>query len=429
GVTFSLYEKGELDLQLNLDGWSIFPYSQFEFSEEICLTPPFPKTVAISNSRGKIRIIGTNEEAITIRLTKIIRTKTREKAELVSQKLYPIVISDDSQLLITSNRDEFPHQNIRLDFQLTLPRTLKVDIKNSYGLVRIEAVAEATVKNFHGRVEVEDISGNVKINNSYQGVTASRVGQNLTIKSRNSKVKVNQVGQAVLITHAYGAINLVGVQGPTTIEAHHSSLQAENLQALCQIETSYRPISLFQTRAALIATKNSVINIVQNRGKLEIRNSYGRLKIIDSQGDIQIRGKNLKVVIQDSGGENLDLLTSYRDVELRNITFTHSVNLDTAHNSIYLSLGKISGPLKINGKYTSIFFAWPPEMRVPLWVSNKGGKIIWKLEAKPQFFTTNGTSHLEAFGEEKTESEIKIQTSYGQVVISPKTTTQNSFYP
>ncbi|RLE01246.1 MAG: hypothetical protein DRJ11_10060 [Candidatus Aminicenantes bacterium] len=419
GIAFSLYEKGQLDLALHLDSWSIFPFPEYEFSEEIRLNPPFPETLALSNYRGKISLIGTDEEKVVIHLTKIIKAKTREEAQQIALQLHPLATINGSQLLVTSNRDEFSAPRVQTNFQLLIPRFLKVNLKNSYGLVRIEDVAAAIVNNPHGAVEATNIAGEVEINNSYKQVVVQNIGQKLTIKSRHSSVKVKQIGQSVLINHRYGPLYLDDIQGAITIEAHHSQVKGVNFHNFCQIETSYQPISLVNIQGAMIDTKNSNIQIIQNQGNLEILNSYGGLKIIDSQGNIQIRGKNLEVTIQDAQGDTLDLETSYRDVDLRRIAFQQQTNLELAHNSIYLAPQEIKGLLRINANYTRIFFVWPEELRVPLRIINQGGQIIWKLDLPPQLSITNGTSYLEAFLQEKNKEKIEIKTSYEKVIVSP----------
>lgn len=429
GITFSLYEKGELDLYLDIDGWSILAYHQFEFEEETQLTPPLPELIAISNSHGEIKIIGTEEENIQLRLTKIISAKNQEKALEVSQKLHPVINKGERDLLITTNRDEFSRRSFRTNFLIFVPRHLRVDVKNSYGLVRIINLAEVTLQNSHGPVEVEDIQGKVKISNSYKDVRIQNVNQDVIINSKHSEIKVKGASQAVVVNHSYGEIELSDIQGKVTVDAHHCEVKAENIGGQCQIESSYRPIIVFRGNGVSISSRNSAINIIQNQGPMEINNSYGRLRIVGSQGDIKVRGKNLKVTIQDSTGENLILTTSYREVDIRNCKFNNRVNLDTAHNSVYIALADILGPFRISGKYSHITFYWPENLKVPLKVWNKGGKITWKLPFKPHSLISNGTSQLEAFSDEKTPGEVEIKTSYGEVIIRPRLSNRLNIQP
>ncbi len=440
GLTYSLYEKGELDLYLDLDGWSIFAFHQYEFEEETTITPPLPELMAIGNSHGEIQIVGTEEDNIRLRLTKIIPAPNEEKASEIAQKLHSVINKrgkevegeeggEREELLISTNRDDLSRRSIRTNFLIFVPHHLRLDIKNSYGQVKITNVAEVTLQNSHGQVAVEDIMGKVKISNSYADVRAENIGEDLIVNSKHSEIEIKNANQTVLVNHSYGEVDLTDIRGPVTVEAHHCEVKAANIEGVCQIESSYRPIIISQSNGATISSRNSAIKIMQSQGPIEVNNSYGRLKIVDAQGDIKIKGKNLKVSIQDSKIENLYLSTSYRQIDLRNCEFSHQVELVTAHNSVSIAPAKILGPFNISGKYSQITFSWPENLKVPLRINNKGGKIIWELPSQPHSFISNGTSRLEAFLEEEAPGKVEINTSYGKVVISPPSGDQKDFLP
>ena len=66
---------------------------------------------------------------------------------------------------------------------------MAVHVVNAYGAVRIEGVAEATVRNRHGEVFVTDVSGACVLETSYEDVEVTRVAGECRVVNSNAEVR------------------------------------------------------------------------------------------------------------------------------------------------------------------------------------------------------------------------------------------------
>jgi len=128
GVFFYYAHEGKLNIEWGLDEFVFSGGEEFTFEESQVVEPPFPAKLKIINAHGKVEIQGMEDNKISITFQKKIWRKNKEQALAVSNKLKAQVTKDFSQILITTNREEFKRRNFETNFRITIPLNMDVEV-------------------------------------------------------------------------------------------------------------------------------------------------------------------------------------------------------------------------------------------------------------------------------------------------------------
>lgn len=415
GVFFYYAQTGKLDINWEVDGHFIFRFKEFTFEESQPIEPPFPPLLQINNAHGDIEIQGSEEGKIKILFQKIIWRKNEDQAKEVSDNLKMIIDKNESQLTISTNRDEFKRRNFKTNFRIIVPAGMEIEVKNSYGSVRASKVGKAKIINRHGKVTASDIKGNLTIQNSYQDVEAENVEADCQVESKHSTLFLNNIEGKTDIEHRYGKINLEDISRQVTIEGSHSEVFGQNVTGGIDVETSYKNITLLNVGPTKITNKHSLIEVDGTEGPLEINHQYGKIKLNNIQGNLSIEGKNVAVLGKTIVGKKIYISSSYQNIELTE--FSGETSISISHGEIILEPSLLTNPIKVEGQYADIKFYWPFKEKYPFEARAKNGEIKWNLPSKVDLQEENGTSTVKAFTQEKEKPSIFLSTSYATIRI------------
>jgi hypothetical protein len=415
GIIFYHAQTGRIWIEGEWDGGIFFGLDEFVYEETEEISPPLAPRLIIDNDNGQVEVQGSPQDFISITFEKRIYRRNQEQADEVAGKLDMIVQQDSEGIRISTNREDFRNRRFRTNFRLKVPEHLVVEVKNSYGEVRIFQVQQAAVRNPHGEVFVTDIAGELDIKNNYRDVEVEHVRADCFVDSHNCRVTVGKVEGNVEISHKYGKVYLEDIGRTVTVKGSNMEVFGHNISGLTDIQTSYRKVELEEVGPVKIDARNSRIEISGAEENVDIEATYGKVELFDIRGNLRVDGNNLEVYGDSIIGENIYVSTSYRKVELTR--FQGKTEIIQSNGNVGLEPLPLTHSIEVDGRYTDITFYWPSGDRYPIEARVKGGHIDWETSEALTREEENGFSVIKAFGQEKDQPSISLLTVYGSIRI------------
>lgn len=407
------------DLKIKIDEWDLdFPFrgESYQFEEHSIEAPA--DILEIINSHGSIQIEGSETGEIEIIFEKKVWRKNEQEAREIADRIKLLSTRDNQKLVLTTNRDSFRKKNFATSFRVRVPADTRIAIKNSYGLVRLARVKEVDLENRHGRVEIIEISGAVRVKNSYEKVSIMDVSGDCHLETRHSSARLSRIEGPVQLDCAHENLELFDLNNNLKIQSRHTRIKALRVAGPLEISGSYELISLNEIGSAVVRGHHSPLEIDGVRGNLDLETSYERVRISNLEGDLVLRAKSSRIGITGVRGGRLKIETSYEPVNLEN--FSGQLELKSKHSSLSLAPSSLDFPMRITTEYGNISFFWPESQTARLEASSRGGRISWQLSIPPDENTSNGTALVRAFSQATDRPEIKLSAAYGDIRILTK---------
>lgn len=119
----------------------------------------------------------------------------------------------------------------RLDFAVTLPQGLPVDIDDDSGWMKVANTGATLINDDSGSIEVRNVRGSVVIHDDSGSIEVDSVIGNLTIEDDSGEISVKNVNGSVAIDDDSGSIIVAKVAGSLHIRNDDSgSITAQNIR-------------------------------------------------------------------------------------------------------------------------------------------------------------------------------------------------------
>ena len=410
GVSFYYLE----DLRTRFEDWDIyFPFkgSSFLFEEQIT-EQPFP-VVEIINSHGSVQVEGTDSSEIIVILEKKVWQKDEDKAREIAEEIKLLKTREANRLVIATNRESFKKKKFTTNFRVKLPKETAVQVKNSFGAVRISGVEKVNLDNPQGQVELLEISGPVKVVNSYEKLSLIDIGGECQVETKHSSAILSRINGPVKIDCSHEALELFDLKSSLSLNSRHTRIKAARIAGPSEIAGSYEPITLNQSGPAVIKSHHSPVEIIILEGDLEVEATYEVIRIEKIYGNLKIKGKSSKIELDDLEAEKIQIENSYEPVKVKN--FRGQLDLHQKHADIILSPSSLDAPITVTNEYGNIDFYWPENQIARLEAETKGGEIHWELPFSPNQHLTNNKAIIKVFTEAENRPAIKLMTTYGHI--------------
>jgi hypothetical protein len=415
GIFFYHAKTGKIWIDWDWDEGIYFGQEEFVYEETEEITPPFPSSLHIINAHGHVEVEGADQDSISVLFEKRIFRRKQSQADETAENLRMTIDKDGTNILISTNREDFRKRRFRTNFKVVIPKDMAVNVRNSYGEVRVSQTGETEIKNPNGRVYAENITGNLIIKNSYKEVEVGNIYADCRIDSKNSTVIALDVEGNTNIDQRYGKIHLENIGQSATVNGSYAEVYAQNVMGSFDIRTSYKKIDLSEVGPVKIRANNSRIEIKGAKDSVDIENKYGKLELFDIEGDLRINGKNLEVFAHTIIGETIVISTSYRKVEL--VNFQGKTEITHSNGDVSLEPLSLSHPIEVKGRYTDIKFYWQAGWRHPIEARAKGGNVEWNVSEGLSHKEENGYEVIKAFETETDKPSILLNTTYGSIKI------------
>ncbi|GJQ62399.1 MAG: hypothetical protein SCALA702_14520 [Melioribacteraceae bacterium] len=229
------------------------------------------------------------------------------------------------------------YENISLRGTITIPENAKFTSDFRYGDIILTGLKnEIILKGKGNELKIFNCLNLKKIENAYGGVDLSDCGGDLRLNTRSDDVKVNFFEGNLTIDADYSDIKVSSVAGDLSIKSRSAEIRVENISGTAKIHSDYSDINL------------SSIAVLT-----EVKSRSGTL-LIDK-------------------GELHKVITSYMEIDLRNIANPEEVDLYIENKSGTIRLDRVTSHIKIVDQYSDLTFL---KVKGNLDISSRSGSII-----------------------------------------------------
>jgi len=388
---------------------------EYTTEETRTIEAPLPPAIEVVNGHGWVEVRGGDQDTVQLTFKKVVWRRTEEEAKDVAARLkYTLTMAAD-KLTLATNRDEFRKKNFETGFILTVPRAMAVHIANAYGIVRVEGVKEATVRNRHGELYVSDIQGPCTLETSYEDLEAQKIQGECRITNSHADVRAVSVMGDLWIETSYAQVRVEDVGQKADIRGSHIDVDARRVQGAVQVETSYEKVFLSDVGPAAVTAQHSAVTAENVRGDLDIRTSYEEVRATGVQGRFLVDAHNAAVSATGIGGGEISVKTSYENVVLAD--FSAEVTVVLRNGNVTLKPLDLKRGMDVRNEYGTIHLAWPAGETPRLEARSKGGEVEWGLSEKPDVEQTNGVSLIKAFTANSGNPLVYLSTTYENIRI------------
>ncbi len=388
---------------------------EYTTEETRTIEAPLPALLEVVNGHGWVEVRGGDQDTVQLTFKKVVWRRTEDEAKDVAGRLKYTLTTAADKLTLATNRDEFRKKNFETGFILTVPRAMAVRVDNAYGIVRVEGVKEATVRNRHGELYASDIQGPCTLETSYEDLVAQKIRGECRITNSHGDVRAVSVAGDLWIETSYAQVRVEDAGQKADIRGSHNDVDARRVQGAVLVETSYEKVFLSDVGPAAVTAQHSAVTVENVRGDLDVRTSYEGVLATGVQGRFLVDAHNASVSATGIVGSEISVKTSYENVELSD--FSAEVTVVLRNGNVTLKPLDLKHGMDVRNEYGTVHLAWPAGESARLEARSKGGEIEWGLPEKPDVEQTNGVSLIKAFTANSGSPLIYLSTTYENIRI------------
>ena len=230
--------------------------------KELSLQADTLQAILVDSGAGDMKIIGdTTTDTIVVSASVFGKELDEDEYQLsLEQK--------GGRAVLYAHVTQENYNNERIDLKISLPASLKLEVKDRSGDIQIESM--------QGGVLIDDGSGDIDLSNINGG---------LEIDDRSGDISVITMVGDITINDSSGDINLITVEGDTKIHDKSGDIRVNTLSGNLDIEDL--------------------------SGDIRVKTVSGVVTVEDSSGDVDVDGAEDFVLIAAGSGEvDLDNIRS-----------------------------------------------------------------------------------------------------------------------
>lgn len=275
-------------------------------------------------------------------------------------------------------------KKVQIDYQLTVPKNMNLDLKNDYGNIELESInGEVIINSFQGGFYAQKIGGKLNLTSKYgKGEVASFSSGNIELfqskmylgssdkmdlSAKYSKVNIDKVNELKLEAFQsnvdvksdvkqiegslkYGDLNLTQNAKNVDLVVFQAKLNTQSMDKV-ELDGSYSSINATEiNELTLINSFQNKLNLAKlHLVKGSAKYSNFNIQLLTSQLDLELFQGSMNIDQIDAGFENLSFNSKYTPIDL---------NFDEQSNY----------QLDIQTTYTSVNY---PEQKMKLEYENK----------------------------------------------------------
>lgn len=294
------------------------------------------------NNIGSVYVQGEEREDISLEYTMTLYSDNSITA-VVGESIEIKELTRNDTIEIITDRDTIPEEvkGIKFNYTIKVPQDLKLDIDNRFGKLRVYDInSDVKLKNYYEIMEVENITGNVKLASKYGNLYVNSIHGSADINSGYNSSNINSISQGLALESSYSSTGVSGVSGISNINARYGSLELRDLNSDLNLDSKY-----------------TAVNGSRIKGKINADMRYGVLDLNNVEKDLNISGSYTSLNINLDNNLNnfqVNCINRYGDIKT-NLPFeitkednntkemkgingegTVKINLETTYNVITL---------------------------------------------------------------------------------------------
>ena len=259
--------------------------------------------LVLKNLRGRVHIVGADQEQLVIRGKKRIRAADRQEASELDSRSPLEVSPSDGETTIAINWMEDAARKVSFDLELEAPMDITLQ-------------AERPLR----EVSVESISGAVSLSPSPRLVRLSRIGGPVRIRvERGRKVEGKDLASGFELDGNTGTLELARVKGPVDIRGElFGTIRLAELQGTTKIQSKNGELR-FAGLPGEVEVKVRSVSGSQIHGPVRLNSDrWRRVTLERLRGDVEIQGERMDVELSaDESFGDIEVTLGRGDIELR----------------------------------------------------------------------------------------------------------------
>lgn len=200
---------------------------------------PAARKVIVAHRYGNVVVFGSDTAAPRLAARTLVRAGSEPIARRVAEQIAVAVNPGDDSIVVAtaypSGRAPDKNLGYEVNLELWLPEQAEVDVRNSFGDVRLEGLRRASfVSNRYGVVEVERCR-QIEVENRYGEVRLFWVEGPATIDNAFGNVVLRRTSGRVEVENSYGRVDADGSNGDVHITNRFGNVLARHGQGRLQI--------------------------------------------------------------------------------------------------------------------------------------------------------------------------------------------------
>src|SRR5215208_1112410 len=304
--------------------------SQLEESKTLKVDTEKPLALKVASAAGDITITGANVNTVQVKIVKIAYDSSQARAdEEVKGIKYTIEQTGNTITL----KYELPksmnfNNNVnKVDFDVTLPNEVTVDVDSSMGVVTVAGTkGSVAIQNDFGDVRIEDMEGALTVQTSSGEVEAMSIvagDENIDLRSDFGGVTLKKAkGKDIILDSNSGPITLSEVRATGDIHTNtdfgNTDFENGSSESL-SVGTNSGRVSLVKVRVSKeIKVQNDFgdIDLEQaSASSYDLHTSSGSITASSAKGKLKAFTDFGSIKIENAQDATLDLKTSSGSVE------------------------------------------------------------------------------------------------------------------
>jgi hypothetical protein len=183
------------------------------------------QSLVLRSDRGSVRILGTNDREVFIRVLKGVDDVSKRRAKSLFERFALEFRRTSRGVEIIGEYDRpggwFRRDRLQVEYEIRVPREFNVEVKTSGGSIDVREIrGEASVKTSGGWIKVIDVAGPVMAKTSGGSITAEKIDDEAELRTSGGSITVREVQGPVVCKTSGGSITAEEVRGD--LEAHTS---------------------------------------------------------------------------------------------------------------------------------------------------------------------------------------------------------------
>lgn len=400
-----LSREGELDHVVELVGPELLgPRREFVENESFPLEPGEPEAkvgLLVENGRGGVSVRGSNEDRIQVTIIKrfheLSDAKARDIADAVTLELVTPGSDEDEEGRNALRVTGTDGRRVETELILEVPRRTALEVRTRRGRVEVEDISgdidlrtsEASVeasriegsvaaRTDRGEVRLTAIAGSARVDSSRGAVYARDISGSLEARTSRSAIVAEDISGSVTLENRHGSLRARGVGGEVTIDAYNTDVAVESLGSGARIEANQGTVFVKDvSRDVTLNARRASVQLSGIRGGLVVEGTDARTTMTDVEGTLRFTARQSDVnaaelrgpaVIEDAG-----------DVEISG--FASDLKVTSRHGNIRIETAALEGNVTLESSYGDVELTLPREASTRLEARTEDGTLQSNLES------------------------------------------------
>ncbi len=276
-VMESYFRQMETDSLENVNDFDLENIPNASTDSTLAVDSSEISSLRMRNLLGSVSITGENRENIELDYKITVYAEKEETARefLNEVNVDKRITSGDLDIFLKEVERPQAVRAIKVDYEIRAPERLALDIKNRHGKLEVNNFTDDVVlENYYDEMIVNNIKGDASIRARYGNLYLSYVEGITEVENSYNKASITHLGSDLLLDNSYGEIEMDNISGKADITTRYGSTRIKEIDSDVEIEARY-----------------SEIQASEVKGRFDADLKYGELVLTDVKNDLNINAR------------------------------------------------------------------------------------------------------------------------------------------